>query len=385
LRVSLNMVGSVAAAIAIWISGVQIGNCQSLSGVTIGSDRAALQILGVQPQTSQTLGPHTAMKFQLPGGNSLSATFLRSSGRIVYIENDWGGEPGGSFANFEGLKYGQTSLSAIRTALGSNGFAYAARGLVNPAPDGGLLFFNSYEVKDAGVVVTFVTKASTTDIALLKAQYGEKELANHIADKAYLMAELLAEPDYANTIWGSSKVFDRGYLPIAWGQTKSVTVAEDPKPKELPSPSAYKIGTIYKGKVTLPNFAGRDQKFRSYRTRIRDGMASGPGFAGKMAVVQIGCGTGCSFVLTADTSTGQVFDFPRGGEENMYLSLAYQIDSTLLTAQWASYDQSKCFIEFFNWTNSHWVELGKHEVGPIDSCYNDIKPNLQNISSSSQR
>ncbi len=122
------------------------------------------------------------------------------------------------------------------------------------------------------------------------------------------MAELLAEPDYANTIWGSSKVFDKGYLPIAWGQTTSVTVARIQNPRNFPPRRLTRSGR-FKRKVILPNFAGRDQKFRSYRTRIRDGMASGPGFAGKMAVVQIGCGTGCSFVLTADTSTGQVFDF----------------------------------------------------------------------------
>ncbi len=47
-------------------------------------------------------------------------------------------------------------------------------------------------------------------------------------------------------------------------------------------------------------------------------------------MIQIGCGTGCSGVVVADNMSGKLSRFPRGGEDNMYLDLAFQLDSRLL-------------------------------------------------------
>jgi len=69
---------------------------------------------------------------------------------------------------------------------------------------------------------------------------------------------------------------------------------------------------VFQGQVRLPDFAGRDRKYASFRTRIREGMSTGPDFAGHYAIIQLGCGTGCSFVLVGDVATGQVYDFPYG-------------------------------------------------------------------------
>jgi len=49
----------------------------------------------------------------------------------------------------------------------------------------------------------------------------------------------------------------------------------------------------------------RDRNYNSYRTRIREGMRNGPNFAGQYSVIQIGCGTGCSFVIIGDNKTGR--------------------------------------------------------------------------------
>jgi hypothetical protein len=104
-------------------------------------------------------------------------------------------------------------------------------------------------------------------------------------------------------------------------------------------------------------------------------MAQGPDFAGEFSVIQFGCGTGCSVVMVANNRTGQPYSFPRGGEDNMYLNLKYSRDSRLMIAQWGSYDSGKCYMEYFVFIKGAWSELGKREIGPLASCYNDIEEN----------
>lgn len=101
----------------------------------------------------------------------------------------------------------------------------------------------------------------------------------------------------------------------------------------------------YKGKTRYPDFKGAQRAFRDYRTRIREGMSSGPNFAGQYTVIQIGCGTSCSFVLVGNNKTGEVFNFPRGGEDNSMLQILRDISSRLIIAQWTDY--YKCKREYF--------------------------------------
>lgn len=77
--------------------------------------------------------------------------------------------------------------------------------------------------------------------------------------------------------------------------------------------NAYPVIGTYRGPPVLPDFGGRDRQFKHSRTRIRNGIMEGANFAG-YKVVQFGCRTGCSFVVVADVSTGQVYSFPHGGE-----------------------------------------------------------------------
>lgn len=121
-------------------------------------------------------------------------------------------------------------------------------------------------------------------------------------------------------------------------------------------PTDYPAAVIYRGKTKLPDFKKRDRDFNSFRTRIRDGMRQGPNYAGRYSVIQIGCGTGCSFIIVGDNKTGRPTNFPRGGEDNMYLQVQHQLDSRLLTAQWADYDGGKCYVEFFDFDGKY----GRH-------------------------
>ncbi len=48
--------------------------------------------------------------------------------------------------------------------------------------------------------------------------------------------------------------------------------------------------------------------------RVYQGPVHLPDFAGHYAIIQIGCGIKCSFALVGGVTTGEVFDFPYGGE-----------------------------------------------------------------------
>jgi hypothetical protein len=144
-----------------------------------------------------------------------------------------------------------------------------------------------------------------------------------------------------------------------------------------PSVDQYKVEKTYSGKTKLPQFKGRDKAFREFRTVIRDGMKDGVNFAGEYSVIQYGCGAGCSFAVIADDRTGEVFSFPRGGESNMYLMLQYARDSRLIAAQWASYDDKACHLDFFEWKDDKAALISSRKFGAVEDCYKDIKDNLK--------
>ncbi|KQS78826.1 hypothetical protein ASG25_09325 [Rhizobium sp. Leaf384] len=145
----------------------------------------------------------------------------------------------------------------------------------------------------------------------------------------------------------------------------------------MPVPSAYPSRGELKGKTSLPDFKGRDREFNAFRTRIRESMMRGPDFAGHYSVIQYGCGSGCSNVVVADNRTGQPARFPRGGEDNTYLDLRFQLDSRLLAAQWLDYEAGRCFTEFFDYDRSKWKLLRKVDIGPVEVCYRAIDENLK--------
>lgn len=140
----------------------------------------------------------------------------------------------------------------------------------------------------------------------------------------------------------------------------------------------YQVATVYKGKTRLPDFSARDKAYRHYRTRIREGLKEGPSFAGEFSIIQIGCGTGCSFAFVASNRSGKVFEFPRGGKENMFMQFSKKLDSRLLILQWGSYRDDSCFIEYFEWTGNEARPLNKTAVGNAEACDKTIDETLAN-------
>jgi hypothetical protein len=114
------------------------------------------------------------------------------------------------------------------------------------------------------------------------------------------------------------------------------------------------------------DFRNRDHEFASFRTRIKVGVQQGVNFAGHYSLIQFGCGTGCTQVLVTDVSTGKVYSFPRGGDDNMYLELNFAPKSSLIVARW--FGGERCAEEMFVWRNERFDQIGKRDVGDEDAC-----------------
>lgn len=143
----------------------------------------------------------------------------------------------------------------------------------------------------------------------------------------------------------------------AWSIDRFAALAPQPVRSSF---SDFPPERYYSGASVLPDFNGKDKKYINYSTRIRDGVLNGVNFAGRFAVVEIGCGTSCRFAYIVDVSSGKVFSFPYGGEEQYQLGLIYSTDSRLMRATWReaywAADQNKdtntCISQDILWTGS---------------------------------
>ncbi len=92
---------------------------------------------------------------------------------------------------------------------------------------------------------------------------------------------------------------------VAFAVLAGIVAAQTSGPR--PNFGDYKVGAIYKGAiapVVIP------QRWRRYRTMIREGANSGPQFAGHYRIAQWGCGSGCSMFVIVDSESGKIFDGP---------------------------------------------------------------------------
>lgn len=127
--------------------------------------------------------------------------------------------------------------------------------------------------------------------------------------------------------------------------------------------------TPYLGRATMPDFTGRDRKHAMFRTRVRDGIRGGANFAGHLALIQFGCGTGCSVVLLGDVRTGQVYDFPLGGEDTQALGLEYRTGSRLVVARWEDVEKDRCITAQLVWTGSGFERISRTDLGTREVCW----------------
>jgi hypothetical protein len=131
-------------------------------------------------------------------------------------------------------------------------------------------------------------------------------------------------------------------------------------------------GQSYSGRSVMPDFRGRDKNFSHYRTGIREMMRRSPNFGGKYSLIKMGCGSGCSTLYVGDHSTGRVYRFPRGAEDNLVISVYGQSNSNLIIINWRStgaYSQDiGCFWESFEWNNNKAKLLRKISIKDDELC-----------------
>jgi len=348
-------------------------HAQSVEGVSIGQDRSVLDRWPPAISASTSNGYKT-VTVSPRRGVSLEVTYSTSNGAIVALLSK--GTDNNAAANFGDFKFGQTSLLDIRSKFGTSGVLYPKVRPATAASSGAIELLNYYDVEGTNSVARFVTNVSGVDLAQLNAKHGDQLYANMPAH-ALLSGVGIYQREYLEKTQGSPSARDTGYEPIKWvpGEVAS------PIPPTISlariQPSQLPVFRTYSGPNNYPDFGGRDRKFSNFRTRIADGMTDGPKFAGEYSVIQFGCGTGCSVAYLGNNRTGEVFDVPVGGENNMYLNLKFQLDSRLLVAQWADDDPGKCFVDFFSFDDGTWTELMKREVGSADACSKTVAENLR--------
>ncbi|MFL9888856.1 hypothetical protein PQR66_37925 [Paraburkholderia agricolaris] len=132
------------------------------------------------------------------------------------------------------------------------------------------------------------------------------------------------------------------------------------------SNSGLPMDRVDQGRIQLPDFAGRDHQYSTFRTRITNEMKTGPNFAGHYAMIEIGCGTGCRFVYIGDVATGKVSQLPLGGEEYDMLNLSYGVKSNYISARWMSGDD--CYRENLEWTGTQFLSSGKDRFSTRSEC-----------------
>jgi len=123
---------------------------------------------------------------------------------------------------------------------------------------------------------------------------------------------------------------------------------------------------VYRGVPRLPDFEGQDRSFAAYRTRISNEMRTGPNFAWRYAIVEIGCGTGCRFAYVGDLATGRVYRFPYGGEEFYMLDLRFNVKANSVVARWTS--DAGCMEDYLEWDGTRFNSLNLRVVRAGENC-----------------
>lgn len=351
-------------------------SAQTVAGHAIGEDSSKLDELG-DAAWQYDYGEYTNATFNVGPTIDLSSTVEKSTGKVVRLEANWTGRGQPQPAYFADFNFGRTTLADIRQRFGSLGALPGSGSSVLSTSDGGVAISSFYEVTNSKVVASFVTKVSREALVDLQRRYGA-EIYAHVANAASLQSVAISDAAYFRSLRGTTSVFDIGYRPITWEPTATLTTGAKRKPSLARiKPSQLPVPRIYSGPNNLPDLTDQSASFRTYQAKIVDGMASGPSFAGELAVIQISCGAGCSNAFVGNVRTGEVFKLPIGGKDNLNLTLKYELSSRLMTAQWSEADTGKCFVQFFSFDDGEWVELMKQDIGSSDRCQASLAQNLR--------
>ena len=183
---------------------------RAFHGIKIGAPIRSLQFLDQRQVARSGDGKIKMVKWCLPNSNELSVTYDSEQDRIVYVELDWSSTPDGVNTGIDGLLFGVSTLSNIRTKYKSNGFAYRAHAMFSTQQ--GILNFNAFELsRTPTIVVVFI---SLLDDASSLKNLPEEIALTRIGSLCRLEAIAVADESYLDQIWGHEKIYDPASAPI---------------------------------------------------------------------------------------------------------------------------------------------------------------------------
>ena len=121
--------------------------------------------------------------------------------------------------------------------------------------------------------------------------------------------------------------------------------------------------SIATGPFVAPKFNKTAGRYHKYRTAISLAARTGPNFAGRYTIVEVGCGTACTIPFIVDGSNGEVSEFPREIGVVPDFSYAYRPESRLLVALWSLdqlTDKPRCRKIYYLRTASNFVKIDEN-------------------------
>ena len=199
----------VAAAVAVGLFFVAANACaQSILNFKVAEDFRTAAKTHPQPSSEGAAGSFAVVKWDFPNGNAVSVTSSPATGKIVFIESDWGEDPAGAATDIPGLTFGSTKLDDIRRKFRSNGFGFRSNVVQVIGPN--VVSFNCYPIAgENDLVVVFVTTLPISSVPTVAGQPDP-----HLGE-GHLDAVILASLAYLKTIWGEDRIFDPQTHPIA--------------------------------------------------------------------------------------------------------------------------------------------------------------------------
>lgn len=118
--------------------------------------------------------------------------------------------------------------------------------------------------------------------------------------------------------------FRYGFLFVMTAAFATSASSQSASNTDLPQFEDYPATDIFQGRPSPVDLSNPDA--RAMRTRLSEGAAEGPNFAGRLTYVEWGCGSGCQSGAVVDAGTGRVVSLP----EPMSNGASFRLDSRLL-------------------------------------------------------
>src|SRR5262245_19225212 len=116
----------IASFAALLIFGLNLPSghsaAQSIEGFKVGDDMRTAAKTHPRPSVVGPQGSYAAFRWNEAGRNTVSVTASPDTGKIVFIESDWGGDATFAASALLGLTFGTSTLGDIGDKFGSNGF-----------------------------------------------------------------------------------------------------------------------------------------------------------------------------------------------------------------------------------------------------------------------